>query len=87
MYVASGSPCHVALWEADSKFHLKKYPPLRFTDTARFALAWQGKAISRMQRYHLAMAYEKAKFCLKLILLCDALKVQKRPSLLLIYQR
>ena len=41
MYLALGSPRHAALWEANSNFYLYEYPPLRFVDTARFALAWQ----------------------------------------------
>ena len=41
MYLASGSPRHAALWEANSNFHRKEYPPLRFVDTAEFAFAWQ----------------------------------------------
>ena len=45
MYVASGSPRHVALWEANSNFYDHEYPPRRFVDTARIAFAWQGEEI------------------------------------------
>ena len=43
MYVASGSPRHAALWEANSNFYDFEYPPLRYVDSAQIALAWQGK--------------------------------------------
>ena len=42
LYVSSGSPRHVALWDAHVNFHTSEYPPLRFVDTARIASAWQG---------------------------------------------